>query len=85
MEEIGRNRNAHETKPVSKMLLAYDEIKEAIITERYKPDQLLSGRELAEELGVSRTPVMEALRRLSYEGFVEHIPDKGMFVTKVRV
>jgi DNA-binding GntR family transcriptional regulator len=84
MEETSRNGNVHDTKPVSKMLFAYEEIKEAIITERYKPDKLLSGRELAEELGVSRTPVMEALRRLSYEGFVEHIPDKGMFVTKVR-
>jgi DNA-binding GntR family transcriptional regulator len=74
-----------ENKSVSKQQLAYDKIKEAIITEKYKTDQLLSTRELSAELGISRTPVAAALRRLAYEGFVDEIQDKGMFVSRVHI
>jgi DNA-binding GntR family transcriptional regulator len=74
-----------DNKNVSKQLLAYDKIKEAIITEKYKPDQLLPTRELSAELGISRTPVAAALRRLAYEGFVDEIQDKGMFVSRVHI
>lgn len=74
-----------ESKSVSKQMLAYDKIKEAIITEKYKTDQLLSTREVSAELGISRTPVAAALRRLAYEGFVDEIQDKGMFVSRVHI
>ncbi len=74
-----------ENKLVSKQQLAYEKIKEAIITEKYKIDQLLSTRELSADLGISRTPVAEALRRLAYEGFVDAIQDKGMFVSRVHI
>lgn len=74
-----------ENKPISKQMLAYEKIKEAIITEKYKTDQLLSTRELSADLGISRTPVAAALRRLAYEGFVEDIKDKGMFVSRVHI
>ena len=60
-------------KEISKQQMAYEKIKEAIITEKYKTDQFLSSRELCADLGISRTPVMEALRRLAYEGFVEAV------------
>lgn len=43
------------------------------MTEQYKEDQLLSTRELSDEFGISRTPVMQALRRLAYEGFIDDI------------
>ena len=66
------------------MLLAYDEIKRPLSLRDTNPINFSRAVNWPKELGVSRTPVMEALRRLSYEGFVEHIPDKGMFVTKVR-
>ncbi len=42
----------------------------------------LDERKLAEELGVSRTPVREALSRLSQEGFVRNIPRRGSFVVR---
>lgn len=79
-----RVQNINEDKQISKMQLAYEKIKESIVTDKYKPEQFLSARELCKELGISRTPVMDALRRLAYEGFVDHIPDKGMFVSRVR-
>lgn len=74
-----------ENKIISKQQLAYEEIKEAIITEKYKTDQLLSTRELSTDLKISRTPVAAALRRLAYEGFVDEIQDKGMFVSRVHI
>jgi DNA-binding GntR family transcriptional regulator len=42
----------------------------------------LDERRLAEELGVSRTPIREALSRLEQEGLVETIPRKGTFVAR---
>ena len=42
----------------------------------------LDERKLAEELGVSRTPVREALSRLEQEGFVKNIPRRGTFVVR---
>lgn len=74
-----------ENKTISKQQLAYEKIKEAIITEKYQTNQLLSTRELSSELGISRTPVAEALRRLAYEGFVDAFQDKGMFVSQVHI
>jgi DNA-binding GntR family transcriptional regulator len=70
---------------MTKQQLAYEKIKEAIITEKYKADQLLSTRELSTDLNISRTPVAAALRRLAYEGFVEDIQEKGMFVSRVHI
>ena len=42
----------------------------------------LDERKLAEEIGVSRTPVREALSRLEQEGFVRNIPRRGTFVVR---
>jgi DNA-binding GntR family transcriptional regulator len=44
----------------------------------------LDERRLAEDLGVSRTPIREALSRLEQEGLVETIPRKGAFVVRKR-
>lgn len=50
---------------------------------RLKPGQRLKETELAEELGVSRTPVREALKRLAAAGFVIAVPRKGVVVGEV--
>lgn len=49
-----------------------------------RPDQelRLDERHLAERLGVSRTPIREALARLEHEGFVESIPRRGYFIVR---
>jgi DNA-binding GntR family transcriptional regulator len=49
----------------------YEEIREAILTGRFAPGQLLSENALATEFGRSRTPVREALQRLEIEALVE--------------
>ena len=46
---------------------------------------MINERELVERLGIGRTPVREALRRLAQEGLVEVYPRRGMFVTDVDV
>lgn len=55
-------------------------IKTQIITGQYNPGESLVESKLAEELGVSRTPIREAIRLLELEGLVETIPNKGAVV-----
>jgi DNA-binding GntR family transcriptional regulator len=55
-------------------------IREAIIDGRLAPGQRLKEEELARELGMSRTPVREALLLLQSEGLVESIPRRGAAV-----
>ncbi len=47
------------------------------------PGQKLSDLHLSEELGVSRTPVREALHRLVQDGIVEYAPNRGFFVARI--
>lgn len=60
---------------------AFEKIKEAIIKGYFKPGEKLVEQTLAQEMGVSRTPVREAIRRLEAEGFVVSIPRKGVVVS----
>jgi DNA-binding GntR family transcriptional regulator len=52
----------------------YEELKDAILTGRFAPGQVLSENALAAEFGKSRTPVREALHRLEIETLVERVP-----------
>ncbi|MEU8246096.1 GntR family transcriptional regulator [Nonomuraea sp. NPDC048916] len=56
---------------------AVDELRSLILAGQYAPGDRLGEVELAEVLGVSRTPVREALRRLEAEGLVELVANKG--------
>jgi DNA-binding GntR family transcriptional regulator len=60
-------------------------IRKLIVTIELGPGSVINERELVEQLGIGRTPVREALRRLSQEGLVEVYPRRGMFVTDVDV
>ncbi|MDJ0991076.1 MAG: GntR family transcriptional regulator [Desulfobacterales bacterium] len=59
---------------------AYRTIKRRILENHYPPGQQVLEQELADDLGMSRTPVREALIRLHEEGLVELIPRRGMRV-----
>lgn len=69
---------ALEDKPL--YMQAYEQIKVAILSGRIRPGARLSQVRLAEELRVSRAPVIDALARLATEGIVEHSPRSGYFV-----
>ena len=60
---------------------AYEEIRDAIIGLRLQPGDSLREAALAERLGVSKTPVREALGRLEKEGLVETTSFKGAVVS----
>lgn len=61
--------------------LVFESIREAIIGGQLPPGERLMEIQLAEEMGVSRTPVREAIRKLELEGLVVMIPRKGAYVS----
>ncbi|KUO60511.1 MAG: GntR family transcriptional regulator [Gracilibacter sp. BRH_c7a] len=68
-------------KPLREIVL--EALREAIINGVLIPGERLMEIQLAEEMGVSRTPVREAIRKLELEGFVVMIPRKGAYVAGV--
>lgn len=58
----------------------YHQIREDILNGIYRPDEELREAAIGKTLGVSRTPVREALRQLELEGLVYIIPNKGAYV-----
>ncbi len=63
--------------------IAYDAIREAILSGRYAPGQRLMADDLAQELGTSRMPVREALHRLEATGLVSITPHRGAVVSEL--
>jgi DNA-binding GntR family transcriptional regulator len=64
---------------------AYHAIRGLIVSLDLAPGAVIDERALIERLGIGRTPVREALRRLAQERLVEVYPRRGMFVTGVDV
>ena len=61
----------------------FDRLHERIVSGSLAPGDRLDATEVAEDLGVSRTPVREAILRLDAQGLVERVPYKGVVVTGV--
>ena len=61
--------------------LVLRKLRDAILSGRFQPGQRLLERELVEQMGVSRTPIREALRKLELQGLVTTVPYKGPIVT----
>jgi len=60
--------------------VAYQYILEQIISYNFEPSEPIKENEICSLLGISRTPLREALRRLEAEGFVTKVPNRGTFV-----
>jgi len=60
----------------------YHCLKDAILTLKYQPGQILRKPDICEQLGISRSPVSEAVTRLAAEGLVDVIPQAGTFVAR---
>ena len=65
--------------------LVCESLREAIRTGLLRPGERLMEIQLAEELGVSRTPVREAIRKLDQEGFVVMMPRRGAYVANMSI
>ncbi|AEI14023.1 transcriptional regulator, GntR family [Flexistipes sinusarabici DSM 4947] len=73
--------NILESKPLRERIA--DRLRSDIIKGTYKDGERLVEPKLAEMLGISRTPIREALRQLENEGFVEIVPRKGAVVKEL--
>jgi DNA-binding GntR family transcriptional regulator len=63
----------------------YNQIKNLILCNEFMPGQKLHHQRLSERLGVSRTPVREALTRLVQEGYVSFLPNRGFTCKEIRM
>jgi len=64
---------------------AYEWIYRSILNNKLAFGAPISENEIAQELGISRSPVREALKRLEAENIVAHYPNRGTFVTQITV
>lgn len=67
-------------KAVSYKEKVYKELKAGIISQRIKPGEILNERKLAQTLGISRTPVREAIQMLANEKWIIIEPYRGAYV-----
>lgn len=58
----------------------YSVLKEMITNHRFEPGERINVEHITKELGVSRTPIWEAIRGLEHEGLVINSPNKGVFM-----
>ena len=62
---------------------AYDTIKSSILSGEMEPNRLYSETKLSAQIGISRTPVREALQCLSQDGYITVIPSKGFMIRQL--
>lgn len=70
-------------KPLREIVFEY--LRNSILKGELEPGERLMELQLAEQLGVSRTPIREAIRKLELEGLVEMIPRKGAYVADLSI
>lgn len=75
--------NLNDYKPLREVI--FNSLREAIIVGELKPGERLMEVQLAEKMGVSRTPVREAIRKLELEGLVNMVPRRGAQVADLSV
>ena len=82
-EKIKLTLDVSSCKPLREIV--FETIRNAIINGDLKPGQRIMEVQLAEQLGVSRTPVRESIRKLELEGLVKMVPRKGAYVTPMSI
>jgi DNA-binding GntR family transcriptional regulator len=63
--------------------IVYNYISDKVTSGKLKPNESINESAICAELNISRTPVREALMKLSNEGFIEYIPRRGFFTQKL--
>jgi len=63
---------------------AYRLLEEQLVTLKFPPGELVAERDLMEKTGIGRTPVREAIQKLSAQGMLQIMPRKGLMVTPLR-
>lgn len=70
-------------RPAASQIFGF--VRDSIVSMELQPGQMISETALAQQFGVSRTPVREALIQLANIGFVEVLPQRGTYVTKLSI
>jgi DNA-binding GntR family transcriptional regulator len=83
MENIFDNADPAVFAPELMCTRVFNFLRDAIVEERLKPGEKLNVAMIASRLGVSRSPVREAVRILEAHNFVETIPQKGAYVKQI--
>ncbi|MGH2361404.1 MAG: GntR family transcriptional regulator [bacterium] len=81
MVRVGRKAPARG----SRVEEAYHHLKLAIVSAKLPAGSLISEIDIARELGISRTPMREAIRQLERDGLVVRFPNRGVFVRQVEM
>jgi DNA-binding GntR family transcriptional regulator len=68
----------------TKNVAVYERLRQEIVKGKLKPGQKIVMRELAKELGLSETPIREAIRRLESEGYLHFTPHLGALVSQLQ-
>jgi len=64
---------------------AYRKLEEMIVTLVLEPGSVVSEAELAERVGIGRTPIREAIQRLSRERLIKIMPSRGCVITEINI
>lgn len=72
-----------DTEPRSLAEKAYELLVRKITRLEAEPGTVLIEKSLMEEFGIGRTPIREAMQRLAIERLVDHLPNRGMFVSEI--
>src|SRR6185312_5452940 len=63
----------------------YSDLRAELVSLRRRPGEIISEAEIANSYGVSRTPVREAILKLSDEGLLEIFPQSGIIVSRIPI
>jgi GntR family transcriptional regulator, rspAB operon transcriptional repressor len=61
---------------------AYEYLRSSVLSGRFRPGERLAEEHLAKELGISRTPIREALHKLESEGLIKALETRGFIVSR---
>jgi DNA-binding GntR family transcriptional regulator len=77
------NRNGGRPRRATAAARIYAELREELVSLRRRPGEPVSEAQIALSYGLSRTPVREAILKLSDEGLLEIFPQSGIFVSRI--
>src|SRR5438477_10562457 len=77
------NRRSGRPRAATASARIYSDLRTELVSMQRRPGEVISEAEIALSYGVSRTPVREAILRLSDEGWLEIFPQSGIFVARI--
>lgn len=80
MQVVGKHTAVNESMAEA----AYRILEEQLVTLKFRPGDLVAEKDLMDRAGIGRTPVRDAVQRLSAEGMLQVLPRKGLMVTPLR-